>query len=208
VCECVCVCVNRVFLLWKEYKRKDAERKSLIKLVSWSRFEGDTSRIRPQALPTSMSSLADWHIDTNVSEEIAVWDRDKGLYQKDRNYVPKYTVSYSIRPLYSCTKQHASSLASPQLTSVLRVRSQVRRDRACVWAQTVWALRWLAAPSTYWSHHWDGLCVAETVCEVHVVKLPLMWAEKPRKCHSAVGVSNFTPRDLSKPKTCFMNHQL
>ena len=179
--------------------QKCGGKKSLIKLLSRSRFEGDTSRIRSQSLATSISSLVDWHIDTNVSEEIAVWDRDRGFYRNVRNYVPKYTVSYSIRPLYSCTKQHASSLATPQLTSVLRVWSQVRRDRACVWAQTVWALRRLALPRTYWSHHWDGLCAAETVCEVHVVKLPLMWAEKPRKCHSAVGVWNFTPRNLSKP---------
>jgi hypothetical protein len=202
------MCVNRVFLLWKEYKCKDVERKCLIKLVSRSRYEGDTSRIRSKALPTSMSNLVDWHIDTNVSEEIVVWDRGRGFYRNVNNYVPKYTGSYSTRPLYSRTKQHASSLATPHLTSVLRLWSRVRRDRVCVcvcvcvWAQTVWALRWLAAPRTYWSQHWDGLCAAETVCEVHAVKL--LRAVKPRKCHSAVGVSNFTPCNLSKPKTYFM----
>ena len=189
-CARACVWVNRVFLLWKEYKCKNLGRKCLIKLVSPSRFKGDISRIRSQALPISMSSLADWHmiprcrrkllseIQIGGSTEqsvtmyqntrchipqdhyIHVWDTDRGFHWTLSNYVPKYTVSYSTRPLYSCTKQHASSLATPQLTSVLRVWSQVRRDGARVWAQTVRALR----------------------CASHLLQPPLRWTLLLKQC--------------------------
>ena len=207
--ECVYVCACVCELCLPALKRIQTQRRGKKMLTKTGVPNEIRRRHLSNKVPTitnTMSSLVDWHIDTSVSEEIAVWDRDRGIHRNVSNYVPKYTVSYSCT--YSCTKQHASSLATPQLTTLLRVWSQVRRDRSCVWAQTMWTLLCLAAPRTYCSRHWDGLCAAETVCEVHAVKLPLMWAVKPLKCHSAAGVSNFTPRNLSKPKTYSMYHQL
>ena len=154
VCVCVCVCVNRVFLLWKEYKCKDVKT-TLNKTGVPIEIRRRNLSNKVPSVTKSMSGLVDWHIDTNVSEEIDVWDRDRGFHWNVSNYVPKYTVSYSKRPLYSCTKQHASSLATPQLTSVLRVWSQVRRDRVC------------GGP--------NSVSVTLVSCASHLLKPPLRW---------------------------------